>query len=407
VLGGSSTGGPFAAEGTPSWPRNLGLVFSKYDEFSKIMWGIDRAQDVASAPKLKTVFGTTADIVPGQVYGAIADGTARRLTQPVTTHPGDHFSTAAVGDAVDWFGKTLVGGTPKPAGDQIWIWKEVGTGVALIGFVLLLLGTFNGLLNTPLFGALQHQPVMAVERRTGRWWGGLLTTALLPVLTFFPAFIAVTVLLKPSPWLPQSITNQVVVWALVNLVLTLVIGWFGRKRPMATFDNRWVASTLIAVATTGVGYLSLLAVDALFKVDFRFWVVALKLFSPEQFGIALIYVAPLTSFFLVATRALHGRLSVVRDGAFRQYGSAILAMGFGFWLLLKGVYGVCFLAGRWPTDVDPLGPLGAFQFLPLMIIVAVISTFTWRRTGSYVPGAMISGLFVTWYVVAGTATQVV
>jgi pimeloyl-ACP methyl ester carboxylesterase len=34
VLEGSSTGKPFAAEGTPSWPRNLALVFSKYDEFS-------------------------------------------------------------------------------------------------------------------------------------------------------------------------------------------------------------------------------------------------------------------------------------------------------------------------------------------------------------------------------------
>ena len=49
----------------------------------------------------------------------------------------------------------------------------------------------------------------------------------------------------------------------------------------------------------------------------------------------------------------------------------------------------------------------AIQFLPLMAVVALISTFTWRRTGSYVPGAVICGLFVTWYVVAGTATQVV
>jgi hypothetical protein len=93
----------------------------------------------------------------------------------------------------------------------------------------------------------------------------------------------------------------------------------------------------------------------------------------------------------VATRALHGRLSVVRDGPVKQYGSAILAMGFGFWLLLKLIYGAFFLTGRLPTDFDPLSTVVAIQFLPLMIIVAVISTYTWRRTGSYVPGAMISG----------------
>lgn len=432
VLEGSSTGAPFATEGTTAWPRNLGLVFSKYDEFSKIMWGVERARDVGTSPKLRKLFGdgptpgstrfygykpgTDPDVVaalkaggvvPGMIYGEIADGTARRLTQPATTHPGDHFSTAAVGDAIDWFGRTLVGGTPKPANDQIWIWKEIGTGAALVGFVALLLGAFNGLLSLPAFASLRGEPVAAVERRSGRWWAGLAATALLPVVTFFPAFIAVTLLIKPSALLPQSITNQVAVWALVNAVLTLAIGWFGRERTTIRYDARWAPALMIALATTGIGYLSLVAADALFKVDFRFWVVALKLFSPAQFKIALVYLLPLTAFFLVATRALHGRLSVAGDNAAKQYGSAILAMAFGFWLLLKVIYGAFFLTGRLPTDFDPLSTVVAIQFLPLMIAVAVISTFTWRRTGSYVPGALICGLLVTWYVVAGTATQVV
>jgi hypothetical protein len=49
----------------------------------------------------------------------------------------------------------------------------------------------------------------------------------------------------------------------------------------------------------------------------------------------------------------------------------------------------------------------AIQFLPLMAVIATIATFTWRRTNSYVPGALICSLFVTWYVVAGTATHVI
>jgi pimeloyl-ACP methyl ester carboxylesterase len=97
VLEGSSTGKPFAADGTPAWPRNLALVFSRFDEFSKIMWGVDRAQDVASSPKLQAVFASPA-IVPGTIYGSIADGTARRLSQPLTTHPGDHISHAVFRD---------------------------------------------------------------------------------------------------------------------------------------------------------------------------------------------------------------------------------------------------------------------------------------------------------------------
>lgn len=47
----------------------------------------------------------------------------------------------------------------------------------------------------------------------------------------------------------------------------------------------------------------------------------------------------------------------------------------------------------------------AIEVVPLLAIAAVVATFTWRRTGSSLPGALICGIFVTWYVVAGTATQ--
>ena len=44
VLEGSSTGKPFAAEGSATWPRNLMLVFAQYEEFSELMWGVERAR---------------------------------------------------------------------------------------------------------------------------------------------------------------------------------------------------------------------------------------------------------------------------------------------------------------------------------------------------------------------------
>jgi len=49
------------------------------------------------------------------------------------------------------------------------------------------------------------------------------------------------------------------------------------------------------------------------------------------------------------------------------------------------------------------GARQARQALWLLAICAVDAAFTWRRTGSGLPGALICGLFVTWYVVAGTA----
>jgi hypothetical protein len=39
----------------------------------------------------------------------------------------------------------------------------------------------------------------------------------------------------------------------------------------------------------------------------------------------------------------------------------------------------------------------------LLAVIGVIAAFTYRRTGDYAPGAFICALFITWYIVAGTA----
>ncbi|WP_353217657.1 alpha/beta fold hydrolase [Sandarakinorhabdus sp.] len=399
VLEGSSTGKPFAADGTPVWPRNLALVFSRYDEFSKIMWDVDRAQDVASSVKLQAVFGAKS-IVPGQIYGSIADGTARRLTQPVTTHPGDHISHAAIGDALDWFGQTLAGGTPLPPGDQIWFGKEIATGFALVGFFAMLVGSFDVLLALPVFAPLRRKPPAASPNRDKGWWRQFALTALVPALIFFPAFILVTLALPPSALLPQTVTTQVTLWALLSAGITLLL-----RRATQRLAPHWLRSALLALATIGIGYGVLAAMAAWFTVDFRFWVLALKPLSLDQFRIALVYLIPI-SFAQVVTLGALARLAVAGDGWLLRYGSAKLALAGGFILLLLVDYGVFFATGQLPTAFDPLTSVIAIQFVPLLAIIAAIGTFAWARTGSAVPGGLLCGLFVTWYVVAGTATQV-
>src|SRR5438034_2125488 len=155
VLEGSSTGKPFAEEGTTAWPRNVALVFAQYEEFPVLMWGVDRASNVTQSPKLWALFGTTGAVEPGRIYGDIAQGTARMLFTPAMTHPAEHISPLAIGFSLDWFGKTLQGGTPRPAEDQIWYFKEIGTLIALVGFVALVIGVFDGLLEAPAFAHLR------------------------------------------------------------------------------------------------------------------------------------------------------------------------------------------------------------------------------------------------------------
>ena len=414
VLEGSSTGKPFAADGTPGWPRNTALVFAQYEEFSNLMWGVERARDVTQSPKLWALFGTHAAIEPGKLYGDIAQGTARVLHTPAITHPAEHISHEAIGYSLDWFDKTLQGGTPRPANDQIWFRKEIGTLIALAGFVALLIGVFDGLLESPVFSRLRLPEIadgtmpQHVAASGRRWTAAFILSAFIPALTYYPAFALAGTFVKPSAFLPQGITNQIMVWAVINALITLVLMRFAPKR--ASRAGIIMPSILIAILSVIAGYAALWLADWAFKIDFRFWIVALKLMSAKQFLIFLIYLIPFTAFFVIALHVLHRNFSTMATGRAALYLTNIFALTLGFIVLLALQYGTLWIGGKLFNPLpDPgfvaLSTIVAIQFVPLLAIAAIIATFTWRRTGSSLPGALICGIFVTWYVVAGTATQ--
>jgi len=414
VLEGSSTGKPFAAEGTTSWPRNVALVFAQYEEFPELMWGVEYARDVTQSPKLWALFGTQGAVAPGKEYGDLAQGTARVLYTPAITHPAEHISHQAIGYSLDWFARTLKGGTPRPADDQIWLRKELGTLIALAGFVVLLLGVFDGLIEAPIFSHLRL-PVIAdgsapvqTTNQGGRWIAALLLSAFIPALTYYPAFALGGTFVAPSRFLPQGITNQILVWAVINGLVALALMPFAPKR--ASRSGIIGPSILIALVTVAAGYVALWLSDLAFKIDFRFWIVALKLMSAKQFLIFLIYLPPFTVFFVIALHVLHRNFSSLGASRGALYLTNILALTLGFIVLVGAQYLTMWLSGKLFNPIPdpgfvPLSTIVAIQFVPLLAICAVVATFTWRRTGSSLPGALICGLFVTWYVVAGTATQ--
>jgi pimeloyl-ACP methyl ester carboxylesterase len=157
VLEGSSTGTYGGITGTVTFPRNLALVFSKYDEFSNLMWGSPIPANIVNTAKLQTLFGTTGPVEIGKLYGDVAAGTARKLFMPAVTHPMDHISPEAIGAAVGWFQMTLKGGNTLAPSDQIWYWREIGSFVALIGLLLFFFGLGALLLNTACFQSLKGE----------------------------------------------------------------------------------------------------------------------------------------------------------------------------------------------------------------------------------------------------------
>ena len=147
--------------------------------------------------------------------------------------------------------------------------------IALFGFVALLIGVFDGLLEAPLFSHLRL-PVVAdgtmpahVAANGGRWKAAFILSAFIPALTYYPAFALGGTFVTASAWLPQGITNQIVVWALINAVIALALRPFAPKR--ASRAGIIGPSIVIALASVIIGYAALWLADLAFKIDFRFW----------------------------------------------------------------------------------------------------------------------------------------
>ncbi len=328
VLEGSSTGTYGGKTGDATFPRNLGLIYSKYDEFATLMWGQPIALDEGSGPKLQAQFATTSTVVPNQLYGSIADGTARYWYQPNTNHPGDTFSTEAIGDAVDWFQKTLTGGNGLPPSDQIWIWKEIGNLIALAGFVLFLFPLGTVLLRSRFFTPLA-EPMPAPKPAVGwGWWLAAVLAIVIPIFTYYPLMTSTFV--QTSATFPENITNLVMSWALTDavifLVLFLVWHFFLNRKAGGNFTSyglSWESgklnwgkigkSFLLAVTVAFSGYLLLALSDFFFKTDFRIYVFAVKLMDPIQFRVFLMYLIPFFIYFFIAGMILNAQMRMDTD----------------------------------------------------------------------------------------------
>lgn len=422
VVSGSSTGVYGAPDGNPEFPRNFGLVFGKYDEFSSLMWSSPTGAGIVDTEKLRTVFGTDTAVRIGHLYGNIDNGSARRLYMPEQTHPANHITAAGVAPVIDWVQATTSSPRPLTADDQVWQWKELGTALSLLGAILFLFPFGSLLLELAPFNALRQSPPAPAGIRGGGWWVAAALFVLIPVLTYFP-LQALAALIPANALLPQNVTTGIMVWAvgtgLISLILFLLWHSLSARKggaDAASYGLVWgthgtggmiLRSLLFGALVVGAAYLLLALTDWLFTTDFRLWVVAIKPLSALHWRIFLGYVVPFTLFFLVLGLVLHGQLRGRDSGLGRAMLRNAVLMGLGIALLLAAQY-VPLLGGGTLAIADTgatLLTIVAIQFLVLLPVVGLISTYFFQRTGHIYAGAFVNGLLITWIVVGGQATH--
>ncbi|MDQ2716054.1 MAG: alpha/beta hydrolase [Chloroflexota bacterium] len=418
----TSTPGLEPIPGTPQFPKNVAVIEAQDSEFSQLMWVEPTGSKFPDSPRMQTLFGVSQPIQVGHMYGTIADGSARLLDLVPTTHPGMTFSNEAVGDAVSWMQQTLTGVSPLPTSDQIWIWDEIGTLLALIGVILVIFPVGALLLRTRFFSELAAEPLAAKPATGIGWWLGAVILIVLGVLTFFPFQVFGNNLLPASALFPQTITTGIMVWAVGGglIGLLLFLAWhFGLNRRLgARLSNYGITgeqnrlewrrigkALLFALVVLVAPYLALGFLGWAFNTDVRIWVFNIKPITPYHVPIVLSYVIPFLFYFLMLGVILHGQLRSTRLSAGMELARNIVIMAIGFVGLLLFEYIPILSGSTLGTADQPLLTIVAFQFVPVYIIVAAISTYFFRKTGRIYAGAFINGFFITALIVASTATQ--
>ena len=164
-------------------------------------------------------------------------------------------------------------------------------------------------------------------------------------------------------------------------------------------------SFLLAAIICFAAYLTLAISAWAFTTDYRFWIFAVKPMTVLHFRIFLCYLIPFTAYFLILGLCLHGQLSSGESATWKEMLINVFLLLTGFILFLLLQY-VPLLSGGAMTLFDAhLPTIVLHQFLPVFTIVALVSTYFYRKTGHIYTGAFLCAMLVTWIIVAGTATH--
>jgi len=421
----SISGFAYGEEATPTRPKNMLMIFARWDEYRARMTGTNHfAGEWMSTAQTQRVM-PVADPQMGVTYGNFADGSARRVTMPHTIHVLTSFHPGAIAEAAVWMQQAL-----QPAPDlwrdparQIWQFKETATLIAMLAGLASLLPLTWLLLRTHFFSPLQSTATGRYHC-TGRPFrravlaNGLLKWLYIPLIM---ALFAIHIYVVPIDGLfPMMMVNGLVWWFLVINLIGLWLFWRWRRKQDVPLDDLGVSdqparlhltwsylgkTALLGMLLFGVLYVLQAGLEALFNVDWRCIFPYLSDLTPYRVGMLALYFPFLLLGFLGTGAFLHGMV--------RRPPKATWWRTFVDWtvanVLIQIVPLALFVVLQYVPlllfDVVPLvGPGGVmatfvmtmFQLLLVLALTAVVSTWCYLLTGKIYLGALVNALWVAW-----------
>jgi dienelactone hydrolase len=431
VQGLAIVGWAYTAEATPQMPRNMLMVYGRYDEFRDRMTGVrDLESEWMRSAQTRAAFGLD-DPELGRTYGDFEDGTARRVVLPEAIHIQEPHHAPAVAEVLEWMRSAL---DPDPeqwidSTDQIWSSKEWATLVAMLSGLATILPLALILLRRGWFESLRG-PAPAGPGPCGRGElvrhgvvNGILMLLYLPLALVM--FGIHKYLVQIDGVFPMMVTNGIVWWFLwINVIgFFLFRRWYKQRAragrsTLADLGISYSSSRLrldwgelgksffLAVVLVGFAYLLEHVLESIFIVDYRFVLAFASDLTGRRVLLLLLYYPLLLVGFLQLGFFLHGQLrrqaAPTWLGTFARwtlFGLAVLLIPLFVHLAIQ--YVPLFTSGAIPL-VGPGGMfvlfvINIFHIIGVLVMVVPISTWCFQLTGRPYLGAFVCAGLVAWF----------
>ncbi len=427
------SGFAFTPEATRTRPKNMLMIFGRYDEYRTRMTGTRHFEtEWMDSDLTRKVFGVDHPQA-GKTYGNFTEGSARRVFIPPVTHLQESHNQAAVAEALEWMRQALHPPPQSwiPANRQIWPLKEWATLVAMLACLASLLPLGLLLLKTPLFRSLQGPAsgVYACSRISYfrlAALNGLLMWLYLPLI--FVLFGIHVYLVKIDRAFPMMMVNGIVWWFVwINIIGFVFFQFWFKKRARQTgltladlglsfrqdrfaLETVQIAKTLLLAAILfGFACFSEYVLERVWIVDFRFVFPFASDLTAYRAFLGVVYFPWLLLAFLLMGIFLHGQLCPpLKNKWWKTFLSWSLSNTAAVVIPLLTIIAVQYVPLLTTGFIPFEGPggmlvsfvLNLFHIIGVLIMVIPLSTWFYQLTGKIYLGAVLNAALVTWMFVS-------
>lgn len=411
-----------------------GVIAAKYDEWFFTGETGDPRQYLSSDAAISFINQLEGVDISGQVenhkfYKGTIDGEEyiRVINQNNEIHPLNHFSKASCANLIDFFYEVF--GVPSgyakiDSGDQIWQMKEFFNLVGLVGIFLFLFPFADMLIcDTKFFGELrQPEPVAAPRLSDGKkkayYWVTYAINCILPALLVVPvcyklvgkeSFVPFTY----NKWFGEPNTNELATWTLIVGLALLAVFFISRaltkQKEEAFVPEYWGLkasgrviwkSVLLAAVTVFTAYVILFTTDLIFNVDFRIWVIDMRVFNVQKLLYFVAYFPAWVVFYLVNSLLVNGGNRVEGRPEWLTLLLSCIGNIIGIGILIFIQYHGIIANGQF--TFNSMRIVNLFPLVFLIPVGSIISRRFFKETGNIYAGSLIIAFLYCMMTVANT-----